>query len=187
LEASTVEKKASAAQKAKSSGTTLTVPKVWGMLIGFFASLFIVIYCALQFETDPQLSLMALLAANLGWLVGILIAPLSPGEASRFGEYAKLISGFVTGYLLSKIDPLITGIFKVDGEGAMALADPRISTRLLVSLCSFFIALLVVFCARAYWSPWAVEARTSKTVKVEPGKAPANPAAPAGEPGGTEV
>ncbi|CAA9525203.1 MAG: hypothetical protein AVDCRST_MAG23-566 [uncultured Sphingosinicella sp.] len=61
------------------------------------------------------------------------------------------MSGFVTGYLLSKVDPLITALLtpKID---AIPLTDPQSRKRVLIELSSYFIALLLVFCARACWS-----------------------------------
>lgn len=36
----------------------------------------------------------------------MLMTPISPGEEKKFPEYAKLISTFVTGYLVAKDVPL---------------------------------------------------------------------------------
>src|SRR4051812_45046385 len=52
--------------------------------------------------------LSGLLGTALGWAVGLLLSPYNEAERSAFGELAKLVYGFISGYALSKLDPLIT-------------------------------------------------------------------------------
>jgi len=132
--------------------SALTFGKVSGLLTGVAGSMCVLWVC--WFENDVVTSLCGLVGGALGWLSGILIAPLNANEQRKFGELSKIISGFVTGYLLSKIDPLITALLAIDTKtGIAALAQRDVSVRLLVALASYLIAVLMVFCARAYWSP----------------------------------
>jgi hypothetical protein len=69
------------------------------------------IWCALRYSgaiSGPLLVLSGLLGASLGWVIGILFSPYDPKEQSAFGELAKLIYGFLSGYVLSKFDPVLT-------------------------------------------------------------------------------
>ena len=125
--------------------------KAAGLIIGLAALVAIIVICFARW--DLITSLCAFVAAALGWLVGILIAPLSKNEEDRFGVIAKVISGFVTGYMVSKIDPLITELLKIDETGHAIVTQDLVAIRLLLAACSFLVAVLLVFNARAYWSP----------------------------------
>src|SRR5215213_10275333 len=56
----------------------------------------------------PALVLAALLGGAVGWGTGILISPYNSQEQSAFGETAKVVYGFLTGFVISKFDPLLT-------------------------------------------------------------------------------
>ena len=109
-------------------------------------------YRALRSQ-DPLLPLLALTAALVGWVVAILATPYSPDEERRFSEFAKILSGIVTGFLLSKIGPLLDALTRVPEGGRAAITQPRVAGEVLITLASFFIALLFVFGGRQYWSP----------------------------------
>ena len=103
---------------------------------------------------DPVLPLLALTAALVGWVVAILATPYSKDEKKRFSEFAKILSGIVTGFLLGKIGPLLDALTAVPaGGGGAPITRPHVAEEVLVTLASFFIALLFVFGGRQYWSP----------------------------------
>lgn len=121
------------------------------MAAGLAAAAGVAVYCLWQ--ADVLLSLLALLGGCLGWLTGILVVPLTKTEVSTFSVYAKVISGFVSGYALSKVDPLITHLLAIDPDSGVApITQPYNAELGLTFLCSYLIALLVIFCARAYLS-----------------------------------
>lgn len=127
----------------------------WGKVGGFWASIFgivaILVFCWV--EGSILFSLLALVGAILGWLLGILIMPFDEREAKTFSVFIKVISGFITGYLLSKVDPLLTSLLAIDPRtGVAVIAEEAVARRVLITLCSFGISLLTVFSARAYWS-----------------------------------
>jgi hypothetical protein len=96
--------------------------------------------------------LLALAGSALGYLTGVLVVPLSSNESERFTVYAKVISGFVTGYLLSKLDPVVTAMLAVDqNTGVSRITQPEVAAHFLITLCSYLITLLTVFNVRAYW------------------------------------
>jgi hypothetical protein len=93
---------------------------------------------------SPILILAGLLGASLGWVVGLLVSPYNEGEQSAFGEYGKLIYGFLSGYLLSKFDPVI----------ARALTEGVDSSWVVIGcfgLTSFLVAVPVTYITRRYW------------------------------------
>jgi hypothetical protein len=57
-----------------------------------------------------NLSLLGL-GWSVGWLIGTLLSPYTGTEQTKFAEYAGAVSVFVSGYLIGKIDGLITNIF----------------------------------------------------------------------------
>jgi hypothetical protein len=133
----------------------ITLPMFGAFFAGVAATVVVIWYC-LQ-SGDPLLGLLALVGAIFGWITGVLAVPYSSTEKQHFGELAKVISGFVTGYLLSKVDPLINASFAVPREGALPpLMEAPFAEQVLILLASFGIALLFVFNARLYWSPEAI-------------------------------
>lgn len=145
----------------------ITLP-MWGaFLTGLAAAIFVVAFC--WGSHDSVLQLLALTGAIAGWVAGVLAAPFSEHEKQQFGGLAKVISGFVTGYLLSKIDPLINALVKPEG-GQAAIMQYQTAEQILVTLSSFGIALLFVFNARLYWS--STEKALRDWINAQPGPKP---------------
>ena len=97
--------------------------------------------------------LLALLCAAFGlaagWLAGILFAPYQ-SEQDRFREYVKLVSAFLTGYVVSKVDRLFELWF--DPAHGPLLLDSIIAYRILICLTSFLLAAVSTYVARKYIS-----------------------------------
>jgi hypothetical protein len=91
----------------------------------------------------PPLVLAGLFGAAVGWGAGILISPYNPDEKGAFGETAKVIYGFLTGFVFSKFDPVLTKAIETGDEKQWLLA------------CFAFITFLVSTCltyiTRKYW------------------------------------
>jgi hypothetical protein len=96
-------------------------------------------------DREP-LVLCGLVAASAGWLAGILASPYNPEEQSAFGDMGKLIYGFVTGWVLGKVDPLLTHALAVDtGNYQHSLVYIGFG------MTSFFIAAAFTYISRKYW------------------------------------
>jgi hypothetical protein len=94
------------------------------------------------------LILAGITAVALGWVFGILASPYSTNERSSFSELAKLIYGFLSGYLFSKLDPLISHVIQPSpGHGI----EERFVAITLFSIASFLIAAGVTYISRTYW------------------------------------
>jgi hypothetical protein len=143
-------------------------------LMALVAGGYVVVRCVKS--DDSLLILLALTGALIGWVVAILATPLSKDEGDRFGELAKIISGFVSGYLLSKVDPLIGALFAAPANGPAVITNPHVAEEVLITLISFFIALLFVFGGRLYWSP---KCEPVKDIKVA-GSGVGQPSLPGG-------
>ena len=92
----------------------------------------------------PPLVLAGLFGASVGWVTGILVSPYDKDERSAFGEMAKLIYGFLSGYLVSKIDPIITDATKSGNEKQLIIGA--------FALISFLAAVAVTYITRRYWT-----------------------------------
>jgi xanthosine utilization system XapX-like protein len=125
-----------------------------GIWIGFsFAGLcvFGIVYAALAMKTPAdlsprQLNLVILISGGLvGWVVGMLITPISPKEQAVFSETGKALSIFVMGYLVAKIDRIFDVAMKKD-ENVNALFVGR----LLMFVSMFALGVLATFVWRSY-------------------------------------
>lgn len=85
------------------------------------------------------------LGLTLGWLFGTYVSPYGKGEELRFTEYAAAVSAFVSGYLIAKIDALITALFRPE-----FVLQPVVGFRVIATLCTFVISLLVTYMGRVY-------------------------------------
>jgi hypothetical protein len=98
---------------------------------------------------DSLAWLSTALGLTAGWAVGLLLAPYE-SEEKRFREYAKLVSVFITGYLVSKVDRLIELWF--DPEHGPILLRPLVVDRILLCITSFLLAAVWTYVARKYFS-----------------------------------
>lgn len=93
--------------------------------------------------------LVGIMGSALGWIVGILASPYSADERSSFSDLAKLIYGFLSGYILSKLDPLISHLLTPNSiqsiEGHYAALVP-------FGVTSFVVAVGVTYVTRCYWT-----------------------------------
>lgn len=108
----------------------------------------ILLYVLIQLR-DTLAWLSTALGLTAGWAAGILLAPYQ-SEDARFREYAKLISVFLTGYVVSKIDRLFELWF--DPEHGPLLLRPLVAHRILLGITSFLLAAVWTYVARKYFS-----------------------------------
>jgi hypothetical protein len=72
-----------------------------------------ILLCVLVHLRDSLAWLSTALGLAAGWATGVLLAPYE-SERDRFKEYAKVVSGFITGYAVSKLDRLFDLWFDAD-------------------------------------------------------------------------
>ena len=117
---------------------------------------------------DSMSWLSSVLGLCVGFATGILIAPFE-GEEGTFKEYAKIASGFLTGFLVSKVDQVFNLV--MDEKRGALIMNELFVRRLMVGVCGFFIAMIGVFLARRYFNdPLLAPLQSSSTVtgKVPP-------------------
>jgi hypothetical protein len=125
-----------------------------GIWIGFaFAGLCVIgiVYAALATKTPAdlsprQLNLVILIAGGLvGWVIGMLITPVSPKDPVIFSETGRALATFVAGYLVAKIDRIFdSAVRKDENVNALFLG------RLLMFVSTFALGVLATFVWRSY-------------------------------------
>src|SRR5262249_21782881 len=94
-----------------------------------------------QNRSAMQFNVWVLISGGLiGWGVGMLMTPVTDPELHNFPEYAKVISTFITGYLVAKVDK----VFDV------SQVDKLFVQRLLMFLSMFVLGVLATYVWRSY-------------------------------------
>ncbi len=86
---------------------------------GFIISLFaILLFCASSSavapdKTDFILHISVMIGGvAIGWIIGMLASPYGREEKEQFSTIVKGVTVFFSGYVLAKIDPIITTLLK---------------------------------------------------------------------------
>lgn len=98
---------------------------------------------------DSYAALSAIVGLSCGWASGILLAPYDE-EAKKFKGYSKAVGGFITGFLIGKLDKVFDTLTEKDHD-ASRLYDPLIERRIWIAIVSFLVTAIAVFVARTYW------------------------------------
>lgn len=108
------------------------------------------LWFARRYEDGAYTALLVLAGlggGTSGWVAGILISPYSQSERSTFAEWSKLIYGFITGYAISKLDPLVAEALRITPG-----SPPRLSLILFAyAIISFLVAVALTYVTRSYW------------------------------------
>ena len=120
-----------------------------GAIIGYFLGLIAIgflFWSCFSIGNSPQLNILFLFCGGLiGWILGILITPISDVERSRFSEFGKAITTFLSGFLLAKVE----GVFELAVQEKSDISDVFIGRSLLL-VVSFALGLLFTFIWRSY-------------------------------------
>ncbi len=121
---------------------------------GAAALLYMLMLLFALFHQNGDLFSLALLAgvlgAALGWVIGIGLSPYEAKERKSFSGIGKLIAGFLGGYGLSKLDPVLNR-FGTAGHG---LTDATVKDALALgtlALSSTLVAAVLTYVTRQYW------------------------------------
>ena len=98
-----------------------------------------------------MLILTGIAGASLGWIIGILMSPYRH-ELSKFTELAKIAYGFLTGYILSKVDPLIAKLVSVDNITTQNSENSDFAIIVTYFFASFITAISLTYISRSYWT-----------------------------------
>jgi hypothetical protein len=89
--------------------------------------------------------LVVALGVAVGWAVGFLAAPVAKPDPERFAAFGKILSAFLTGYVVSKLGRFMEAAFFTD-DGLSSRAWERLA---LIITSSIAMA-LVVYANRTY-------------------------------------
>lgn len=89
--------------------------------------------------------IVLIVGSMTGWLLGILISPYGKDEKTQFSDYTKVASAFVSGYLLSKVDPIVEAILDKN-----LVLQPVAGFRFGVFISSLILFLIFTFATRQY-------------------------------------
>lgn len=108
-----------------------------------------ILICVLFCLHDGLAWLCMALGFAAGWASGILLSPYE-SEQARFKDFTKLVSAFVTGYLVSKLDRL----FEVwlDPTRGSIMLNEVFAYRALICITSFLLAAISTYIGRKYVS-----------------------------------
>jgi hypothetical protein len=101
---------------------------------------------------NPQWTLLlcGTIGAALGWCAGIMVSPYGSTERESFSAVGKLIYGFLSGYVVSKIDPLVNSLVGVPGN-ATSQINPVAIVGALIAVTCFAVAATLTYVSRSYW------------------------------------
>jgi hypothetical protein len=87
---------------------------------------------------------IALFGICMGWLIGAVVSPYDGDEAKEFSNYVKIISTFISGYMIAKFDQWFSQYTFADFE------NKEVLLRALIIASSFLIMMLTTFYFRRY-------------------------------------
>lgn len=89
--------------------------------------------------------LAALIGALCGWIIGIAFAPFSSAEQQQFQAIGSVVSAFLSGYVVSKLDRYLEGVlFPIGPQTKDSWA------RVGLFVASFLLVAIAVFLNRLY-------------------------------------
>jgi len=89
---------------------------------------------------------VGVLGVVVGWLLGFLASPSTATENERFSAYSGAIATFVSGYFVSKFDPVLTKLL----ENPDRLATPVVGLKLVVFVACLVSGALIMYMVRSY-------------------------------------
>lgn len=119
---------------------------VWVLITGAVAA---VIWNYRSSGLDTRsLWLSGIAGAALGWGTGLVLSPYDKTETSLFKGVGKLVYGLVTGYLVAKLDPIVTAAVDQAKTKGFPLEPQLIAA---IGLTMFVASTVLTFVSRKYW------------------------------------
>jgi hypothetical protein len=94
------------------------------------------------------LILFGISSAVVGWATGIALSPYNADEQSSFAGISKAVYGFISGYILSKIDKQINRLFEITTASDF---DKKMIILAAFCVTTFFLAVCTTYVSRSYW------------------------------------
>lgn len=90
--------------------------------------------------------LLCLVGSLFGWAVGMFFSPFDKDDASRFEYLGKTVAAFASGYVLSKVEPIISAASKKIAENPANIQWEQVG----LFISGFLLSAIVVFVTRSY-------------------------------------
>jgi hypothetical protein len=100
---------------------------------------------SLLLPAKPLTLLIGVMGAAVGWLAGFLASPF-PREREQFTKWTAAIASFLSGYILSKLEPSLAVIF----DNGMLVKEPLYGLRGAVFVVTFITAAIQMYAFRSY-------------------------------------
>jgi hypothetical protein len=129
--------------------------KAWTIGGGFFLLGILAWLAHLAHASSPELPgapttyLVEFVGWAIGCLAGFLASPSDPRETERFSKVGTAIGFFISGYLLSKLEPSLRIIF----ENGVLVTNPLYGIRLAVFVAAFICGAVQMYVYRYYSRP----------------------------------
>jgi hypothetical protein len=111
------------------------------------------------------LFLNGLFGSGTGWLIGIFISPYSDNEKSSFKSYITAAQGFITGFIVSKIDKVFELVIQDLKENPAAQQIILVRVSFFVTCCVFIA--IFTYVTRNYWHGFDQMEKLKTTLKEE--------------------
>lgn len=98
-----------------------------GIIIGYILGAAFYITCfVIAIRIEPRSEwwlnvLLCMFGGVLGWFIGTLVSPMTGAEDSRFAQYSRALSAFVTGFLAAKLEFLLSRVELTNRTDAVLL------------------------------------------------------------------
>jgi len=97
-------------------------------------------------KQDSWMGLMLLIAGiSAGWVIGIVLAPYTKEENTKFQSYTKAVASFLSGYVVAHLNDLIKHIMKPE-----FLGNSLHLSKLILLLAGFCVSVVLVYYTREY-------------------------------------
>ena len=128
-----------------------TKQKVFDVVLGMgyvLVTILLIYFFHDENYTAIALSLfIGLSGLTIGWLIGILATPFSDEEQKKFSQLKTTIIGFLSGYFLSKIEPVLS---KITSDIDAITQDLTVMRFLIFIVCGIF-GFISMFVYRRYY------------------------------------
>ena len=124
----------------------------WNLVIAsitssiIFGLIFISAFIYNNGEEKSLFFLSAVFGVSIGWALGVAATPFDIYEKRRLSEITKIAYGFLTGYLISKIDAILSHLISKD---LFAQKDLWIFAMIIIT--SLLTTLTITYTNRSYW------------------------------------
>ena len=98
----------------------------------------------------------------IGWLLAFLASPRDEDEKAAFSLLTKTLSAFISGYLLSKVEPVIRAVLNSDLP-----KSPLSAARLLIFVTALALAFMNGYSYRLYYHFRPMEAARRKAQELQ--------------------